>query len=141
MSKLKIRHKGNFKLRKSDIETPKGVSITQVGETYTIQELIAKHTRGILPMHISKEPVYDDEPTHDSLDREKFHRSDIELKNEVVEQQRNIFHELEEKAKPKEKPFKKAPTSQAETQGETQDENDVRVQKSQPKAEQNEVVK
>lgn len=75
-----------------------GASKTIPGETYTIRELLNKHTRGILPPGIDREPIYDNEPNFDSPDFQKINRSDIndkkQFQRETKEQQSELSNTI-----------------------------------------------
>lgn len=76
-AKLKIRYKFNYQLSKNDLEVPTGVSQTIAGETYTIRELMQKHTRGILPEGIIRQGIYGEDQDHDSEDLQKVKQMDL----------------------------------------------------------------
>lgn len=87
-----------------------GVSKTIPNETYTIRELLNKHTSGLMP-EVGNEPIWQEEASHDSPDLQKLHRLDIVEKQIEQTRQTNIIEQLDEileKAKQK--------TEQARTQ-------------------------
>ena len=75
-------------------------SLTIVGEDYTIQELLEKHTRGIMPQ-IGRESFFSEDPTFDSPDLNKLSKMDITDKNEQKNAQTNIIKQIEDLKKAK----------------------------------------
>lgn len=98
-------------------------SKTIVGESYTIQELLRKHTTGLMPQ-IAKEPIWIDDATFDSLDMQKINRADIQVKKELAKEvQKGIKQTLDEiedkraeKFKQKEEDLKAKKRSEAKEQ-------------------------
>jgi len=68
-------------------------SKTIVGESYTIQELLRKHTTGLMPQ-IGKEPVWQEDATFDSIDMQKLNNADIDVKRQLGKE---LKYEIEEK--------------------------------------------
>ena len=102
---MKIRSKQNWKLLKSDKETPKGKSLTVPDDSYTVQELLEKHAQGIM---MSTKPVLwpDEDHTLDDPDLEDFNRQPIgdreEIAREIIAQRdisQQTLKEAQEKAK------------------------------------------
>lgn len=123
----KIRRRYNYKPGKQN-ETPKGVSVTIPGETYTIRELLKKHTRGILPPDIIRQGQYSDEQEFDSPDLQKLHRSDINDKtaqiNELKKTQKILEQEHQNKIKQHKKAIKeKAPSSKENYEANNKEES------------------
>lgn len=59
-------------------ETNKKPSLTIPDESYTIKELLKKHTRGMMPEGLNRNGIYlEEDATHDTLDYQKFQRMDI----------------------------------------------------------------
>lgn len=72
-----------------------GVSLTIPNETYTIRELLNKHTSGIMP-EVANQPIWQEEASHDSPDLQKLDRLDIVEKQIERERQTNIIDQLDE---------------------------------------------
>jgi len=71
-------------------------SKTIVGESYTIQELLRKHTTGLMPQ-IGKEPQWQEDANFDSLDMQKVNNADIYVKKELAKEvQKGIKETLNE---------------------------------------------
>jgi len=86
---------------------PKGTvntlpSKTIAGETYTLRELLTKHTKGYYPEGIERTGIYAENPDFDSLDYQQLQNEDIfvkhELKSEVKKQIANTIDEVNKKA-------------------------------------------
>lgn len=89
-----IRRGGlQFVLQLSDIEPGGGGSETIQDDSYTIKDLLEKHTKGI-DLGLGKVPQYAEDATHDDVDMEKFNNMDHNEKHEVAEQQRERMREL-----------------------------------------------
>ncbi len=78
---MEIRNRYNHKTLKGDKESPKGISLTIPGETYTIRELLIKHTQGVLPPGIDRQPHYAEDTDFNSPDYHKINNLDIVDKN------------------------------------------------------------
>lgn len=72
-----------------------GVSKTIPNETYTIRELLNKHTSGIMP-DVQRNPIYSENASHDDLDLQKANRLDIVEKQQLQTQQLDIITQLDE---------------------------------------------
>ena len=76
----------NFKLKKEHKEKTIGETMTVQGESYTILELLQKHTQGI-DTNIERQTHYDDDADFDSMDKSKLQSMDLvdidELKENV----------------------------------------------------------
>jgi len=98
-------------------------SQTIVGESYTIQELLRKHTTGIMPQ-IAKEPIWQEDATLDSIDMQKVNNADIYIKQELEKEVqigiKQTLDEIEdkraEKFKQKEEDLKAKKRSEAKEQ-------------------------
>lgn len=73
--KSRCRSVVNYDYKAEKAEYNSGELITQPGESYTIQELLAKHARGIMPP--VERPVYYDNNDLDDIDQTK--RPDFDL--------------------------------------------------------------
>lgn len=82
-----------------DYTTIEGESQTIPGETYSIRELLIKHTQGILPPGIDREPIYSENQNFDSPDLQKIDRLDIVEKKEIQQQQTDIISQINEQTK------------------------------------------
>lgn len=75
-----------------------GVSITIPNETYTIRELLNKHTSGIMP-NVERKAIYQEDVSHDSLDLQKVQRMDYTDKESIFAQQTDLIEQLEQQQK------------------------------------------
>jgi len=97
--RINFRTPYKYQFKKSDKETPSGVSKTIPDQSYTIQELLEKFTHG-LDLGINQTGQYDEEP---SLDQdvtlrtpgsdfthieEKIHKEEVELSIKEAKQQK-----------------------------------------------------
>lgn len=89
---LKIRYKHTFENLLSEGETNNLPSETIEGESYTIRELYQRHARGIdITGHNPEDAVFDEDVSHDSLDRSKFKQLDLVEQSELIQiNQQNI---------------------------------------------------
>lgn len=75
----------NFKVKKDHLENPKGESMTIVGESWTIPELLARSAQG-LNIGSGRNETYDpDDVDFDDVDMSKLSRSDIVEKAERLQ--------------------------------------------------------
>lgn len=86
MAKIKIQSKYNFKHTQFE---EIGISQTIVGETYTIKELLLRHTRGLFDDTLYKEPIYDENADFDSIDLNLAHSLDLVDKHELASAQKS----------------------------------------------------
>lgn len=93
----KIINKYGFKPKKDHFETPQGESVTVVGESYTIKEIIDKYANGIAPNVALTNvfPPYD--PTHEDLDLESVNRMDMAERQNLSNLQLANVNRLQEK--------------------------------------------
>ncbi len=92
-----------FKIHGATSETNNGKSDTVQGEAYTIQELIKRHTNGLMPP-VGLTPLYDhEEPTHEDstiLRKPDFDLTDIdEVRNTIKETNKKLSNAQKAKAK------------------------------------------
>lgn len=98
----KLRSSINFKLKKSDMETPSGKSLTVPDDSFTVQELLERNTRG-LPL-TGREGVFIDDSDIEDDDLEKFNRQDITDRFETAQRAGEIVRkEHEHQASKKER--------------------------------------
>jgi len=108
----KIITKDNFKPEKG--QTFKLPSKTIKGESYTIQELIEKHTAGIrLP--IDRQPIYMDDASHEDIDLEKAYTLDNVDKAEIKASAKQMQITLEQSIKDVQKEKKRQDLSESKT--------------------------
>lgn len=83
----------NYKLTKENMEKEsKKPSLTVVGQTYTIRELVERASLGYYPAS-TKEGIWAPEEDIDSQDLEKFQNLDLSEKHEILQQTReNVLH-------------------------------------------------
>lgn len=130
---MKKVNKYKFKLQPKHKETPKGVSKTIQGETYSIRDLLEKHTKGILPPAIVREPIWSEDADHDSVDYESIQRMDRTIKDELKAQVRENSRKLEKDIETqKEIKAKQKAEAKAKVQ---KDENAVKVESNDSTAE------
>jgi len=67
----------NYVTTVDDIETPIGVSKTLPDESLTIEQIMARHTSGLIPPIEKETSNYLDEPDFDSPDLEKLRDADL----------------------------------------------------------------
>lgn len=88
--------------------TPYGEENTEPSQTipsqsYTIQELLEKHTRGIVPQNVLRAASYTENPDWDSPDLGKLSRLDVTdkevVKTRVKARQTNLLDEIETREK------------------------------------------
>lgn len=70
-----IRSKQKWVLRKTDMETNTGKSLTVQDDTMSIKEILDRYTRGIEPPIRGGEFLENDD--HDDIDLEKLSRADV----------------------------------------------------------------
>lgn len=88
-------------------ETPKGKSLTILGEAYTIEELMKKHTLGQMPN--VERTVYDLENDHDSVTFEEIKTMDMAEADELKIINSQKINDLKEKIKSEKKPKESKP--------------------------------
>lgn len=88
--------KTGYKPKPEQQETPKGVSLAIPDDSYTVRELLQKHTQGIDPA-IARIPYFDEDVDHDSLDKTK--ELDLFEREELLQQNKNYIQQQEEKIK------------------------------------------
>lgn len=81
--KRKWIHAGEFKLTKSNMEKVRGKSQTIENDSYTVRELLEKHTQGIHPAVSKKETTSEQNATFDDLDLEKVTDMDMVETEEI----------------------------------------------------------
>ncbi|AXL15367.1 hypothetical protein [Microviridae sp.] len=86
-----IQNKYNFQ-GTGEIVDP--ISQTIQGESYTIQELLSKHSAGISP-DIGKEPIWDDSANHNSLDYMKVGSMDLSEQMDYLEDAKMLVKNAE----------------------------------------------
>lgn len=86
-----IRNKYNFTNQYEEVDPT--VMVVQ-GESYSIQELISKHSAGISP-DIAKTPIWDDEANHNSLDYMKVESMDLSEQQMYLEDARELVKQAE----------------------------------------------
>lgn len=85
----------NFKTDSLHLEKVTGESETVQGDSYTIQELMQKHTQGIMPP-VGKQPYYDENPDIDNPDitrRPDFDLSDVTENQIKLENLADLYKE------------------------------------------------
>jgi len=95
----------------------KDENTTIPGETYTINDLIRRHSQG-LQDNLGKEPIFQDQDdiSHNSHDWEKISRLDLVDKSEISEENINALRELRQKLVEK---GKKKPSDDVKTKNNT----------------------
>lgn len=106
-----IRTKSGWKIQPQDMETPQGVSMTLQNQSYTIRDLLIKHSNGI--MVGTEFPTFNTvEPSHEDEDFTKVMSADI-FDREIITQN-NITKIDSIKSKIEAKHKKPAPDSTPE---------------------------
>lgn len=86
---MKTRNKYNYTPEKG--ETYKSKSQTIPNQTYSIRELLQKHTRGIMPL-VEHQPTWADNPDFDSPDLNEIANMDIvDKKNYALQHKQSII--------------------------------------------------
>lgn len=80
-----IRSKQKWVLRKSDMETNTGKSLTVQDDTMSIKDILDRYTRGIEPPVRAGEFLDNDD--HDDIDLEKLGRADVTEKFSIHKEQ------------------------------------------------------
>ena len=84
--RIEVLNHFNYKSKQgSSYENCTGSSMTVPGESYTIQELIKKHTSGI-PVNVEIRGEYDEDPTHEDFDKREVQNMDLVDKEEILQQ-------------------------------------------------------
>lgn len=100
-TKNRVRSTVDFTLRKTDMEISKGKSETIQDDSYSIKELLEKHTRGLDP-RVSKIPIFN-ESELDDLDLEKFSRGDVGEKHRIANSHLGRAKEIRDQEKKEKK--------------------------------------
>lgn len=90
----KVLNQYTFKLKAQHKEKTRNPSLTVKGETYTIKELLEKHTRGIDP-NIERNQIWQEDPNHDSIDLHKSAQLDIVEQAEQILNNKTRISDLE----------------------------------------------
>ncbi len=101
-----------FHYKKSQFSKNTGASITIPGETYTIRELLIRHTNGLEPM-VTKSPIWQENATHDDLDLQKTHSLDLTERDEIKQQQKSIIDSIHSQQNEKTKQLEQKVQEQA----------------------------
>lgn len=94
-SKYKLRSRYNFVLTKEDMETSTMKSLTVPDETYTVKEILEKSKNGLIPSLSGKAFYMENEMDHEDDDLDKFNRSDMQEKAEILERARETVNTWE----------------------------------------------
>jgi hypothetical protein len=94
-------------------ETPKGVSLTVPDDSYTIQELLARHEAG-LGFGIQRLGNFDldDDEEHDAIDMNQYQNMDITEKEALHREMKGIKDEAETTLKARKKAKEKEATKE-----------------------------
>ncbi|AXH77916.1 MAG: hypothetical protein [Microviridae sp.] len=95
--KAKFRLSTNYTMTKADMEHPSGKSLTVPDDTYTVQEMLERHARG-LPL-AGRDGIYIDDSDIEDHDLEEFNRGDITDRHEMAEAAGQVVREEETKKK------------------------------------------
>lgn len=82
--RARFRSTNDFKLKPTDMEQPKGKSLTVPDDTYTVQELLERHARGLPLAGRAGEYLEDSDIEDDDL--EAYNRMDITERHERAEE-------------------------------------------------------
>lgn len=102
-------------------------SETIPNETYTIRELLEKHTRGVLPHGIHREGIYDENASLDSLDLPQTRQLDLVEQSQLIEQTKKTVDQLNALLKSEAENQKQKDEQQKAS--DKKDENEVKVKK------------
>lgn len=89
-----------WKPKASDMETPVGVSVTVPDDSYTVSELLKKHSQG-LALNIQKLGQFDDlgDDEYDSEDMNQFQNLDLAERKEKADKARRHIDNVKEAQK------------------------------------------
>jgi len=115
MKKYRIRTQYNYDWKKdTKFEETEGPSMTVPDESYTIKELVQRHSQG-LPAQVGLNGEYDEDPTHEDHDKRELINLDLAEKQEIIEQQKLLQEELKKSME-----LKKANKKKAASTGESE---------------------
>lgn len=98
-SRVQFRHTWNYNYKlDTGYEENHSPSMTVPGESYSIQDLIQKHTSGI-PVPVFHQGEYDDEPEHDDYDKRELMNADIVEQNEAIQEAQEKIEQAKEAIK------------------------------------------
>lgn len=83
----------DFDLKVTDIEPGGGISQTVPDESWTINQLMERHRRGLLE-NVQKTPIWSDNVTHDSVDLEKVPLMDVYEKTQFSDSVQDDINRL-----------------------------------------------
>lgn len=97
--KYRVRTQFNYN---DKLDTGKEVStlpsLTVPDESFTIPELIQKHTSGI-PINVERQGQFDDDPTHEDHDKQELLQMDLAEKEQIIKQNLQEIGRLKEVVK------------------------------------------
>lgn len=79
------RNPYKFRLNESDMETPKGVSLTVQDDSYSIKDIYEKFTNG-LDLGIERNAYFNEDADHDDPDESKIQGMDLADRQDLLEE-------------------------------------------------------